>query len=63
MEATIRERRLATAEGTLAGSFVEHEAIASSARYVANNLLSELPGIAFGLITLVYIVSSLIALR
>ncbi len=61
MEATIRERRLATGEGTLAGN--EREAIATSARYVANNLLSELPGIAFGLITLVYIVSSLIALR
>ncbi len=63
MEATIRERRLATGEGTLAGNFTEREAVVTSARYVANNLLSELPGIAFGLITLVYIVSSLIALR
>jgi len=63
MEATIRERRLATAERTLAGNFTERETATTSARYVANNLLSELPGIAFGLITLVYIVSSLIALR
>ena len=63
MEATIRERRLATGAGTLAGNFAEREANLTSARYVANNLLSELPGIAFGLITLVYIVSSLIALR
>jgi ABC-type phosphate transport system permease subunit len=63
MEATIRERRLATGEGTLAGNFAEREAMTTSARFVANNLLSELPGIAFGLITLVYIVSSLIALR
>ncbi len=63
MEATIRETRLATAEGRLAGNFAEREAVVSSARYVANNLLSELPGIAFGLITLFYIVSSLIALR
>ncbi|MFI5352234.1 MAG: hypothetical protein ACHQZS_04650 [Candidatus Binatales bacterium] len=63
MEATIRERRLATGEGTLAGNFAGREELVSSARYVANNLLSELPGIAFGLITLVYIVSSLIALR
>ena len=59
MEATIREARLATG----AGNFTQHEEVITSARYVANNLLSELPGIAFGLITLVYIVSSLIALR
>jgi hypothetical protein len=31
-------------------------------RYAQNNLLSELPGLVFGVITLGYIVSSLIAL-
>jgi hypothetical protein len=31
-------------------------------RYAQNNLLSELPGVVFGLLTLGYIVSSLLAL-
>lgn len=31
-------------------------------RYAQNSLLSELPGLAFGVITLAYIVSSLLAL-
>ena len=59
MEATIREARMAAG----AGNLTQHEEMITSARYVANNLLSELPGIAFGLITLVYIISTLIALR
>jgi len=34
----------------------------SSVRYAESNLLSELPGIAFGLITLVYIIGAFAAL-
>lgn len=56
MEAAIREARLA------AVNVAAQNETADSIRYAENNLLSELPGIAFGLITLVYIVSSLIAL-
>jgi hypothetical protein len=40
----------------------EPEAATDSIRYAQNSLLTELPGVAFGIITLVYIVSSLLAL-
>ena len=56
MEATIREARLAEVANLVDGE------IETSVRYAENNMLSELPGIAFGLITLAYIVGSLIAL-
>ena len=55
MEATIREARLA-------GNFAEREEVVASTRYAENNLLSELPGIAFGLITLAYIIGAFVAL-
>ncbi len=57
MEATIREARMA-GEARLAAS---NETL-SSVRYAESNLLSELPGIAFGLITLVYIFGAFSAL-
>ncbi len=57
MEATIRDTRIAGA----ARKPGQDDAM-SSVRYAESNLLSELPGIAFGLITLVYIVGSLAAL-
>ena len=57
MEATIRKARMA-AEARLAGS----AETLSSVRYAESNLLSELPGIAFGLITLVYIIGAFAAL-
>jgi hypothetical protein len=57
MEATIREARVAAAErATL------RDEITGSVRYAENAFLSELPGMVFGLITLVYIVSSLVHL-
>jgi hypothetical protein len=56
MEATIRE-------AGLVANLDEREEGITSARYAASNLLSELPGVAFGLITLVYLVSTLIALN
>ena len=56
MEATMREARL----GDVA-NFAEEDGM-TSVRYAGNNMLSELPGIVFGLITLAYIVSSLVAL-
>ncbi len=40
----------------------EQAAPTDSMRMVQNGFLTELPGVAFGLITLLYIVSSLIAL-
>jgi hypothetical protein len=57
MEATIREARLAN---VMVGA--ESMGSESAARYAENSFLSELPGIAFGLITLAYIVGSLITL-
>jgi hypothetical protein len=57
MNATTNEARLAVVTNL-------NEATEASAgtRLAQNSLLSELPGIVFGLITLGYIVSSLIAL-
>ncbi len=57
MEATIKEARMA-AEARL----VRGDETLSSVRYAESNLLSELPGIAFGLITLVYILGTFAAL-
>jgi hypothetical protein len=57
MEATIRE---ATMANVMAGA--ELVGTESAVRYAENSFLSELPGIAFGLITLAYIVGSLITL-
>jgi hypothetical protein len=53
-----------TNEARLAGISNVNDAAESSAgtRLAQNSLLSELPGVVFGLITLGYIVSSLIAL-
>jgi hypothetical protein len=56
MEATIREARMNGAAN------VANDAARSSAHYADNNLLSELPGLAIGLVTLVYIATSLAAL-
>ncbi len=56
MNATINEARLAGI--TKSAKTESSEAI----RYAQNSLLSELPGLVFGVITLGYIVSSLLAL-
>jgi hypothetical protein len=56
MNATVNEVRLA-------GLTNNNEASETTATRVAqNSLLSELPGIVFGLITLGYVISSLVAL-
>jgi hypothetical protein len=57
MNATTNEARLAG----IVNANQEAEASAGT-RLAQNSLLSELPGVVFGLITLGYIVSSLIAL-
>ncbi len=57
MNATTNEARL-----TGIRSATENATTTESTRYAQNNLLSELPGAVFGLITLGYIVSSLLAL-
>jgi ABC-type phosphate transport system permease subunit len=53
-----------TNEARLAGFTKTTEATESTegTRFAQNNLLSELPGIVFGVLTLGYIVSSLLAL-
>jgi hypothetical protein len=53
-----------TNEATLAGINHINEAAEATAgtRLAQNSLLSELPGIVFGLITLGYVISSLVAL-
>ncbi|MGA3230261.1 MAG: hypothetical protein ABSD51_09965 [Candidatus Binatus sp.] len=53
-----------TNEARLAGIANTNEAAESTAgiRFAQNSLLSELPGVVFGLITLAYVVSSLLAL-
>jgi hypothetical protein len=56
MNATINEARIAGI--TKSAETESSEAI----RYAQNSLLSELPGLVFGVITLGYIVSSLLAL-
>lgn len=56
MNATINEARLTGFTKT-----AETEA-SEGTRYAQNSLLSELPGLVFGVITLGYIVSSLLAL-
>jgi hypothetical protein len=52
----------ATTHARLAGMAMEPKASTESSFYAANALLSELPGVLFGLLTLAYIVTSLIAL-
>jgi hypothetical protein len=56
MEATIREVRVNRAAGAA------NDDARGSAHYAENNLLSELPGLAIGLVTLIYIATSLAAL-
>ena len=53
-----------TNEATLAVITNRNEAVEATAgtRLAQNSLLSELPGIVFGLITLGYVISSLVAL-
>lgn len=53
-----------TNEATLAAIISNNEAVEATAgtRLAQNSLLSELPGIVFGLITLGYVISSLVAL-
>jgi len=53
-----------TNEARIAGIANANETAESSTgvRFAQNSLLSELPGVVFGLITLGYIVSSLLAL-
>jgi len=53
-----------TNEATLAGIANNNEATEATVgtRLAQNSLLSELPGIVFGLITLGYVISSLVAL-
>jgi len=57
MNATTNEARLAVVANV-------NEAVEATAgtRLAQNSLLSELPGVVFGLITLGYIISSLVAL-
>jgi hypothetical protein len=57
MEATIREARVAAVE-----SVTLRDEITSSVQYAQNAFLSELPGMVFGLITMVYIVSCFVRL-
>ena len=51
-------------EATLNAITTNNEAVEATAgtRLAQNSLLSELPGIVFGLITLGYVISSLVAL-
>jgi hypothetical protein len=53
-----------TNEATLNAITSNNEAVEATAgtRLAQNSLLSELPGIVFGLITLGYVISSLVAL-
>ena len=53
-----------TNEATLNGITNSSQAVEATAgtRLAQNSLLSELPGIVFGLITLGYVISSLVAL-
>jgi hypothetical protein len=53
-----------TKQATLNAIANSNEAVESTVgrRFAENSMLSELPGVVFGLITLGYIVSSLIAL-
>jgi hypothetical protein len=53
-----------TNEATLNGIVNANQAVEATAgtRLAQNSLLSELPGIVFGLITLGYVISSLVAL-
>ena len=53
-----------TNEATLTAITTRNEAVEATAgtRLAQNSLLSELPGIVFGLITLGYVISSLVAL-
>ncbi len=53
-----------TNEARIAGIVNANQAAESTAgvRFAQNSLLSELPGVVFGLITLGYLVSSLLAL-
>jgi len=53
-----------TNEATLNGIANANEVVEATAgtRLAQNSLLSELPGIVFGLITLGYVISSLVAL-
>jgi len=53
-----------TNEATLNAITTSNEAVEATAgtRLAQNSLLSELPGIVFGLITLGYVISSLVAL-
>ena len=53
-----------TNEATLNGITNTNQAVEATAgtRLAQNSLLSELPGIVFGLITLGYVISSLVAL-
>ncbi len=57
MEATIREAGVAAV-----ANVAPRDEVLSSVRYAENALLSELPGMVFGLATLVYVVSSLVRL-
>jgi hypothetical protein len=51
-----------TNEARLVGMMVEPKASTESSFHAGNALLSELPGVIFGLLTLAYIVTSLLAL-
>ncbi len=51
-----------THEARIAGLVVERKASTDVSSYAENALLSELPGFLFGVMTLVYIVTSFLAL-
>lgn len=57
MNATINEARLAGVE-----RLSRERETSEGARYAQNSLLSELPGVVLGFVTLFYIVTSLLAL-
>jgi hypothetical protein len=51
-----------TTEARMAVMVAEDKASTNAVRYAQNAMLSELPGVVFGLLTIGYVVSSLIAL-
>jgi len=58
MNATTNEARLAGI-----GAVVERESVSDAMRSAQYNILNEAPGAVFGIITVLYIVTSLLALH
>jgi hypothetical protein len=58
MNATTNEARLAGI-----GAALENESVSDAMRVAQYSILNEMPGAVFGIITVLYIVTSLLALR